>query len=232
MLYRVKTAKFVTEMIQNIYVISGLGADHTVFCRLNLPGYQFIHVKWVEPVKGESLGDYAKRLLPQITGKNPIILGLSLGGMLALEVAKLIPTKRVISLSSATNYSELPFRYKLAGGLRLQKILPVYAFARGNRFTYWIFGVKKKEDKVILDEVFINLNKGFLYWALNAVLNWDNEVLPKNLNRIHGTSDLILPLKKTSEYDEIVQGGTHLMLLNQPKDVIEAIMRQLKDTKI
>lgn len=219
-------------MSQNIYVISGLGADHTVFCRLNLPGYQFVHVKWVDTVKGESLDDYAKRLLPQIKEENPIVLGLSLGGMLSLEVAKLIPTKRVISLSSATNYSELPFRYKLAGWLRLQKILPVYAFARGNRFTHWIFGAKKKEDKVILNEVFINLDKDFLYWALNAVLTWENEVLPENLRRIHGTSDLILPRKRASEYDEIVQGGTHLMLLDQPNDVMEAIIRQLKGTEI
>ena len=219
-------------MIQNIYVISGLGADHSVFCRLNLPGYQFVHIKWVDTVKGESLGDYARRLLPQIKEEYPIVLGLSLGGMLSLEVSKLIPVKRVISLSSATTYAELPFRYKLAGWLRLQKLLPVHAFARGNWFTNWIFGAKKKEDKVILNEVFVNLDKDFLYWALNAVLKWENKHIPDNLRRIHGTSDLILPRKKASKYDEIVKGGTHLMLLDQPQDVMEAIMRQLKGTEI
>ncbi|NOQ75181.1 MAG: alpha/beta hydrolase [Crocinitomix sp.] len=215
-------------MNQNIYVISGLGADHTVFCKLNLPGYTLVHVAWVPTVKGESLNGYASRLLPQIKEENPIVLGLSLGGMLAVEVGQLIQTKKVISLSSVTAYSELPFHFKLAGWLRLQKILPIYFFSKGNRFTQWIFGVKQKEDREILNQVFVNLDKDFLYWALNAVLTWKNVEKPQNLQRIHGSSDLILPKRKKVSYNAVIEKGTHLMLLDQAEEVSTAILNALK----
>tara|TARA_B110000046_G_C12997624_1_gene400731 strand:- start:419 stop:1069 length:651 start_codon:yes stop_codon:yes gene_type:complete len=215
-------------MNQNIFVISGLGADHTVFCKLDLPGYTLVHVNWIPTAKGETLKAYARRLLPQITEKKPIVLGLSLGGMLAVEVSQLIETKKVISLSSITNYKELPFYFKLAGWLRLQKILPIYFFSKGNRFTQWIFGVKKQDDREILNRVFVNLEKNFLYWALNAVLTWNRKQMPANVYRIHGSSDLILPRRKKSNYDEIIQKGTHLMLLDQNEQVSTAILKGLK----
>ena len=215
-------------MNQNIYVISGLGADHTVFCKLNLPGYTLVHIAWVPTVKGESLTAYASRLLPQITEENPIVLGLSLGGMLAVEVSQLIQTKKLISLSSITAYNELPFHFKLAGFLRLQKILPIYYFSKGNRFTQWIFGVKQKEDREILNQVFVNLNKDFLYWALNAVLTWKDAKKPKVLYRIHGSSDLILPKRKKVSYNTVIKNGTHLMLLDQSEKVSGAILSALK----
>jgi len=214
-------------MTRKIFVISGLGADHAVFHKLDLPGYELVHVKWVPTIKGESLGGYAKRLLPQITDENPILLGLSLGSMLVLEVAQLIETKCVISLSSITSYKELPGRYKFAGGLRLQKVLPVYWFAKGNRFTHWLFGTKNTADNAVLDEVFNRLDKDFLYWALNAVLSWDNAILPNNIVRIHGTADLVLPAVKRVKYDALIKGGTHLMLLDQHEEVSNAILNLL-----
>jgi len=57
--------------------------------------------------KNESLAAYATKLLPQITEANPIVMGLSLGGMLALEVSKQIQTEKIISLSSAIGYDEI-----------------------------------------------------------------------------------------------------------------------------
>ena len=216
-------------MKKRIFVISGLGADHTVFGQLNLPGFELVHVHWVETNKGESMGDYAKRLLPQITEENPIILGLSFGGMLSLEVSKLIETEKIISLSSAARYEELPTRYKIAGFFRLQKILPVHWAAKGNRFTNWLFGAKKTADKEILKGVFNRLDRHFLYWALNAVLNWKNNSIPNNMVRIHGTNDLVLPTSKKADYDHIIQGGTHLMLMDQSEEVSKVILQVLQD---
>lgn len=215
-------------MNQKIYVISGLGADHTVFCKLSLPGYTLVHVMWVPAVKGESLKEYARRLLPQIDEENPILLGLSLGGMLAVEVGQLIITKKVISLSSVTSYAELPIHFKLVGWLRLQKVLPIHFFCKGNRLTQWFFGVKRKDDREILNQVFANSEKDFLYWALNAVVTWTNTKGLQNLHRIHGSSDLILPKRKKVNYNRIIENGSHLMLLNKHEEVSHAILSELK----
>lgn len=216
-------------MRQKIYVISGLGADHTVFCRLNLPGFELVHVQWVDPVKHETLTEYAGRLLPQIKDDNPILLGLSLGGMIALEISQLISCKWVVSLSSVTGRSEFPFYYRLAGKLRLNKLMPIGSFSRGNAFNYWLFGAKKKEDKEILNRIFQNADRQFLVWALHALLNLDRQNANGivNLTRIHGTADLILPIRKKSNYDFIIPKGTHLMVLDQHELVSQAILKGL-----
>ena len=215
-------------MSKKIFVISGLGADHEVFHKLDLPGYELIHIKWVETKKNESLAAYATKLLPQITEANPIVMGLSLGGMLALEVSKQIQTEKIISLSSAIGYDELAWYYKMAGFLRMQCWLPIYAFAKGNRFTNWLFGVNTSADKAVLQRVFDRLERDFLYWALNAVLNWHKNEKPTNMIRIHGTADLVLPLRKNTDYDWTIEKGTHLMLLDKSEEVSKAIINALK----
>lgn len=216
------------DVNQNVFVISGLGADHTVFKKLVVPGYTLVHIQWVTPDNKDTLATYAQKLLPQITEENPIVLGLSLGGMLAIEVGKQITTSKVISLSSISSRSELPLYFKLAGFCRLQKILPLFAFAKGNRVTQWFFGVKAADDKLILNRVLKDLDRHFLYWALNAILNWDNQVLPANLLRIHGTNDHVLPKHKKGKYLALIENGSHLMLLDQSQKVSEVILTALK----
>ena len=216
------------DVNQNVFVISGLGADDTVFKKLVLPGYTLVHIQWVTPDNKDTLATYAQKLLPQITEENPIVLGLSLGGMLAVEVGKQIATDKVISLSSITGRSELPLYFKFAGFCRMQKILPLFTFAKGNRFTHWFFGVKAADDKRILNQVLKDLDRHFLYWALNAILNWDNQVLPSNLLRIHGTNDHVLPQHKKGNYLALIDNGSHLMLLDQSQKVSEVILTALK----
>ncbi len=216
------------EMKQNIYVISGLGADRNVFQKIQLEKYNLVYIHWVAVSKSESMNTYAKHLLPQIKEENPLIMGVSLGGMLALEIAKLIPVKKVISVSSIISYDELPFHFQIASKLRLQKILPIYTFSKGNKLTYWLFGATNEHNRKILKKAFENLDKAFLYWALNAILTWGNRTIPKNFYRIHGTSDLILPQKKRSNYDFIIENGSHLMILEKYQEISYKIEKILK----
>jgi predicted esterase YcpF (UPF0227 family) len=95
-------------MIKSIYVISGLGADHRVFKDLCIPNYELIHIKWIAPKLNETISDYATRLSIPFAKENPIILGLSMGGILAIEIAKIISTKQIIILSSVQKRSNLP----------------------------------------------------------------------------------------------------------------------------
>ena len=75
---------------KNIYCISGLGADEKAFDRLKVNGYSLHHLKWIPPLANENLSSYARRKLNDIKENNPIILGLSFGGMIAIEMAKQI----------------------------------------------------------------------------------------------------------------------------------------------
>lgn len=211
-----------------LYVISGLGADHTVFVRLKLPNYTILHVTWVVPDKTDTMSSYARKLLLQIKDENPIILGLSFGGMLALEIGKIVPTAKIISLSSIISLKELPWHYRLGGFLRLQKTLPIYTFSRIKCFAQWFFGVYTTQDKQVLNGVMERLDRHFLYWALNAMLTWKNENSIPNLSRIHGTADRVLPYGKAKRYEVSIENGTHLMLLDKSEVVSAALLKVLK----
>ncbi|EMS87993.1 hypothetical protein LEP1GSC074_1850 [Leptospira noguchii str. Hook] len=71
-----------------------------------------------------NLSKYSKRLLSQIDTKNEIILiGVSFGGIVALEISKHISVKQIIIISSIKSVSEKPILYRLFGTLRLINIV-------------------------------------------------------------------------------------------------------------
>ncbi|WP_052598384.1 alpha/beta hydrolase [Aureispira sp. CCB-QB1] len=73
--------------MKKVYCISGLGADKRVFAALKLPEIELVHIAWLSPSIDDTMGSYAKKLLPQIdTSTSVTILGLSFGGMLAVEL--------------------------------------------------------------------------------------------------------------------------------------------------
>jgi thioesterase domain-containing protein len=88
-------------LTKELYIFSGLGADERVFQRLSFYGFRTTFVKWIVPLKKEKIEDYATRILDQITTVNPTLIGLSFGGLIAVEVAKQIETDKVILIASA-----------------------------------------------------------------------------------------------------------------------------------
>ena len=90
-----------------------MGADKRVFTKLELKGYRQIHLDWLVPNNQESLTNYVKRLAVEIKDNNPIVIGLSFGGIVAIEIAKQITVKKVILISSAKQSHEIPWYFKL-----------------------------------------------------------------------------------------------------------------------
>jgi esterase/lipase len=106
-----------------IYIFSGLGADERVFKHLVFDGYEPIFIKWIIPIKNEQMEDYAKRLTNQILTNKPILVGLSFGGIMAIEVSKIIEPEKIILLATAKTINEIPLYYRIAGFLRLNQLV-------------------------------------------------------------------------------------------------------------
>ncbi len=83
---------------KNLYIFSGLGADERVFQKLIFSDHNTTYVKWILPEPNEPIEKYASRLVVQIKANNPIFIGLSFGGIMAVEVAKLIHTEKIIAI--------------------------------------------------------------------------------------------------------------------------------------
>lgn len=206
--------------MRQLYLISGLGADQRVFDFIDLSGFELNHIKWIKPVGKESIEQYATRLLPQIKTKRPIIIGVSFGGMVSIEIAKQIETERVIIISSAKTKSDIPFYYRITGKLRVNKVIPTKVFKMVNRLTYWFFGVKTSEEKKLLKTIIIETDDYFLRWAINCIVNWRNTIILSNLIHIHGTEDKILPLKNA---DYKIDRAGHFMIVNKAREISDLI---------
>ena len=73
-------------MTKELYIFSGLGADERVFQRIDFSGFSTTFIKWIVPQDKETIENYATRLLDQITTTKPTLIGLSFGGLIAVEI--------------------------------------------------------------------------------------------------------------------------------------------------
>ena len=211
-------------MTKTLYIFSGLGADERVFQRLDFSGFSTTYIKWIVPQDNETIEHYATRLLDQITTIKPTLIGLSFGGLIAIEIAKQIETEKVVLIASVKTKKEIPFYYRLAGELALHKLLPPVLLKSSNFITNWLFGAISHFEKQLLKQILMDTNPVFLKWAIEKVVKWGNQKETNNLFHIHGTTDRILPLKYVKCNTTIKDGG-HFMTLNKA-DEINTILRQ------
>lgn len=208
------------------YFISGLGADRRAFYKIRLPReYQPVYLDWITPLAGETLPDYAKRFSPAINQDEEFVLiGLSFGGMLASELAKIVSPKKLIIISSLSSYKELPWYFKLAGKLGIHKIISPSLYKQAtimNRFM----GAGNKEMKSIVYSYVNNIDPAFIRWSLDVIVHWSHTERLSEIIHIHGSNDHLLPYRYVKA-DYIVKGGGHLMVMNRA-DEVNSILRKV-----
>ncbi|BAU64657.1 hypothetical protein STA3757_20300 [Stanieria sp. NIES-3757] len=211
------------KALKDIYFISGLGADKRVFQRLEFKGYQPVHIDWLDPKPNEALADYAQRLTNQIKSDHPIIIGLSFGGIVAVEIAKQIQVDHLILISSTKNRAEIPFYFKILRWFPIHRIFPYQTFLFiGYSLVKWFFGLENKEECQLLRAILFDTDAHFIKWAIHRVVIWNNQTIPDHLYHIHGMSDRIFPIRFVKPDCAIEKAG-HLMVLNRAFQISKLI---------
>lgn len=202
-----------------VYFISGLAADRRVFRNIRLPeGYETVYLDWITQLPGESLESYAARLAKKIdTTEKFVLIGLSMGGMIASEIAKTHHPQLTILISSVPVYSHFPRRFRLARKLKMHRLIPVSMFKSASVIKR-LFAPESREDKQVLLQLVKESDPAFIKWALGAILHWKNETVPIPMAHIHGSKDEILPVRYTRP-THIIAKGTHLMVMNRAAEV-------------
>lgn len=212
--------------MNKIFCISGLGADEKVFSNLDIPGYELVIIKWLIPFKKESIEKYAERLLPQITEEIPILLGLSFGGIICIEINKIIKTKLIILLSSIKSRNEMPFWMRLVNFSRLHKIYKPKSYGVFEFIQNYNLGVKTNQEKKMVAEYRRKIDPIYLHWAIDVILKWKNNCNHKNIYHLHGTKDKLFPVKNIKYHLPINHGG-HLMVFSRSKEINDHIIKIL-----
>ncbi len=200
--------------MKKVYFLSGLGADERVFYPLDLPDISPVYISWETPDINDTLSTYAGKLLKQIDLSQPVtLIGLSFGGMIAVELSRMIYDCQTILISSALSRNAIPLKYKLFGKKTLLDKIPFSLFSMTNRLTFFLFGIHKTEHKNLIKEILNDTEEYFFRWAMSAVVDWESEFVPPNLTLIHGSNDKILPHIESNAIR--IEGGGHLMILDK-----------------
>jgi pimeloyl-ACP methyl ester carboxylesterase len=210
------------------YFISGLGADERIFEKLVLPPSLIVkHLSWIEPLKNEKLAAYCYRLSQPInTTEDFILVGLSFGGIAAVELSKILHPKQVILISSIATKEELRPLFRFIRFTKIHRIIPPAFFKWYNPLLNWAFSVKTLREKELLHSFIKSASKHYLKWSVEQVLNWRNTLRPPALFHIHGTADRILPHRFTHA-DVKIKGGSHLMVHNRADEISQILSARI-----
>jgi pimeloyl-ACP methyl ester carboxylesterase len=214
--------------MSKIFIIPGLGADTRVYNNIDLGDREVICVDWIEPHATDTLAIYAQKLIYQygITPKS-IVIGNSLGGMIAIEIAKIIPLDKIILISSIKTVDEAPWYFRLLRAIPFYKPIPGKAFTSMEFLIKPFFGHMNENDNWLFVDMLKKTSPIFLKWAMDAILKWDNKVIPPNVIQVTGDKDLVFNYKRIKDA-EIVKGGTHIMIFEKVKEINKILKRILK----
>lgn len=202
----------------SVYFMPGLAASSLIFERIALPQELFdVHLlDWELPIGDESLTSYAKRMAEKITAPNPVLIGVSFGGILVQEMAAFLSPKKVIIISSVKSNLEFPRRMKMAKTTKAYKLIPTSIFSNIEKLSTFSFG-KSITQRLKLYERFLSVRDVYyLDWAIKNVILWEPTRVNPNVIHIHGDADEVFPIENIKKCI-VVKGGTHVMILSKYK---------------
>jgi len=217
-----------------IYLIPGLGTDIRIFSKLipllNNRG-DIECLEYREPIsRKESIPEYAERLVNDIPPqeKPPIFIGMSMGGTIATEMAKLVPHGQLVLISTYKHQSEVPLLFKIARLLPLYIFVPAWYIRIVVPFFARILGICNREDSLELKEMLKDRDPSHFSWGRRAIVNWNNEDYPENYIHINGSKDHIFK-KSRKQTTHTIEGGTHNMVMDRAGEIAEIINREVLD---
>ncbi len=205
----------------HIYFVPGMATGSEIFEFIKLPSDRFeLHfLEWLIPESmHESLEHYVERLSKFVEHKDPVLVGVSFGGVVVQEMKKFVNPQKIIIISSIKSRDEMSKSMHIAKKLNLDKWLPISFVSDVDRFERYAL-LRSIRGKLHHLKKYLNMRDTFyLPWALHNVINWDRTEIDSQVEHIHGTKDFIFPIKNIKNCIEI-DGGNHVMILIKAKKI-------------
>ncbi|MFI4859694.1 MAG: alpha/beta fold hydrolase [Phycisphaerales bacterium JB063] len=210
-------------------LLPGFGCDGRIFApqrrafgdRLETPDP-------IAPVAGESIAHYAERWAKQLGrpgDDTPMVIGgLSLGGVIALEVAKHIePKPRAVLLIASTRRAD---RWSFAVQLAqmLGRLVPASSANSAASLLALAYAMRDGLDddaKKLMRAMAKDIDPALVKWAGQAAIDWPGVAghvgeLPP-IHHIHGQNDWVI--HAADEADEVLELGRHTINLSHASSV-------------
>ncbi|MCG8480322.1 MAG: alpha/beta hydrolase [Spirochaetales bacterium] len=214
-----------------VYLLSGLGADERSFDRLELPEYETVVLPDLLPERGESMQDYARRMSRLVDPSRPaVFVGVSFGGMVAVEMAQIIPAEKVIIISSAKTRRELPARYRMLRWLPIHRLVGHRFQQVGARIVRPLFEPASRGYGDFFQQMVDDKHPRYIRRATHCIATWSRKESPDSVYHIHGTADRTLPIDNIAD-PIVVQDGSHMMVYIRGDEISAIINTILADRR-
>lgn len=206
--------------VTTVYLFPGEGSDERIFSKFQFDSnYRVVHVVLPTPEQGTTLPEYARIVGEQVdTSGKYIFIGVSLGGMVCVELADYMKPEKTIIISSAKCRSELPHRYRFQRIVPFNKIVPKNWVKSGARILQPIVEPDRKLHAETFNSMLASKSADYYKRTVDMILNWNRKTANESIVHIHGTNDHTLPIRN-AKVDYVIEGGSHMMTLTRGEEV-------------
>ena len=215
---------------KHVYFVPGMAAGAEIFRNIKLGnnGYIVEVLDWLIPEKNETLTEYAKRMALRVTAENPILVGVSFGGVVAQEMAQFLDLNKLIIISSVKTRKELPKRMKFAALTKAYKLIPTRVVLSVEDLTKFSLGPKSRKRLRLYQQYLHVRNKRYLDWALEKMVTWKRQTPDPKVVHIQGDRDKVFPIRYIKNC-VVITGGTHIMILNRGREITKKLIEIIEE---
>ncbi len=200
-----------------LYLLPGVGCDGRLFDRLDLSGLDVVRLNWPRFDPDDTLERIAQRLREHVDTSQPhVIAGVSMGGMVAQELAVLTRPRKVVLISSWTGPHEWNLLTRVNARIGLHRVIRDWSVRAAWPLKRLIDRREEAIDRLLWtmarEQGAAQLRRGTA-----AIMRWKGSTWDGPLVRIHGDRDIVTPLR--FPVDHLVKGGQHVMVLTRAEDV-------------
>ena len=208
-----------------LYLLPGIGCDGRLYDRIDLSGFDVVKLPWPDFPPGCSLASIAQVMSRDVRkDEQHILVGVSMGGMVAQELAAITDPVKVVLISSWTGPQEWTLLARAGSGFQLYRSI--------THFTMWatwpvkrILGQRDRVTDRLLWEMACAESARKIRNGTGAILRWKGSPWKGPLVRIHGDNDSVVPMR--FPVDHVVRGGPHIMVLTRAEEVSRALRAAL-----
>ena len=209
----------------------GMAASPKIFEFISFPDSFVLHyLSWIQPNDNESLEAYALRMSKCIKHLNPILVGVSFGGILVQEIAKHIIVDKIVIVSSIKNNKELPLPMKMAKKTNAHKLLPTQWINSLDALALFAFGKGIQKRIKLYQKYLSEKDPNYLSWAINALVQWDQNYTLGKVIHVHGKNDTVFPVRNLDKPFIKIDGG-HAAIITNARWFNNELPKLFKETK-
>ncbi|MBO3270072.1 alpha/beta fold hydrolase [Hymenobacter defluvii] len=211
-----------------VYLLPGLGADERIFRYLQPRLHAETQVlPWLTPEPRETLPHYVARMAERVaTDEHCLLVGVSFGGVVALEMCRLRPLARPVLISSIPDADCLPPLLRIIRNTGVYKLVPPQLLKLLPRVGQWYFDISNGEAYQLFREILRDMEPVYTRWAIHRLLHWDSTDIGQGV-QILGTRDRVFP-PGPSSVDYLIPGGGHFMVLTHAEEISVILNGMLK----